>query len=65
MPDDFASRLDRAFAEGKSLIITPDEVCALSLALMRMADLEKFGYARDWDSIEAYCPLSPEGEPIR
>lgn len=56
MPDDFASRLDRAFAEGKSLIITADEVCALTLALIRMRDLERFGKARDWKAITAYCP---------
>jgi hypothetical protein len=56
MPDDFASRLDRAFQEGKSLVISADETCALYLALARLRDLEKFGEARDWASIEAYCP---------
>lgn len=61
MSDDFLSKLDRAFADGKSVILSDDEVCALTLTLIRFRDLERFGYARDWQAIEAYCPK--DGEP--
>jgi hypothetical protein len=39
MPDDLIARLNRAFAEGKSLILAPSDVTALSLALDRKRNL--------------------------
>lgn len=65
MPDDFSTRLDQAMQAGKGMILTDGEVLAVFLALARLRDLEKFGYARDWKSIKAYCPLTPEGTPVR
>lgn len=40
MPDDFRTRLDRAFVEGKPLMLNSEEVCALSLELNRLRELE-------------------------
>lgn len=63
MPDDFSTRLDQAMQAGKGMILTDGEVLAVFLALARLRDLERFGKARDWASIRAYCPKVKEEPP--
>jgi hypothetical protein len=52
----FSARLNHAMQAGKGMILSDSEVLAVFLALARLRDLERFGQARDWASIRAYCP---------
>lgn len=48
--------LEQSFTTLKPYTLTEQEVMVAYLALARLADLEKFGHARDWESIREYCP---------
>jgi hypothetical protein len=48
-----------SFVNGESYTLTPLELEIVYLALVRLADLERFGTARDWKAIRAYCPRLP------
>lgn len=48
--------LEPAMTGLKAYTLTEKEVEVVYLALARLDDLEKFGHARDWESIRSYCP---------
>lgn len=48
--------LGRSVATGAQYTLTADEALIVYLALARFHDIEDYGYARDWEGIEAYCP---------
>ena len=49
-------RFSRAFTQVRGLRLSPDEVEFVYLNLIRLRHLERFGQARDWAAIRAYCP---------
>jgi hypothetical protein len=58
----FYDRMSKAFQQDRGIVLKPCEVAAIYLLLARLADLQRFGEARDWKSIETYCPVESEIE---
>lgn len=49
--------LGQSVATGAQYTLTADEALIVYQALARFHALEDYGYARDWEGIEAYCPI--------
>ena len=48
--------MEPSFSRSGSYTLTPQELEVVFLCLIRLGDLERFGYNRDWEAIETYCP---------